>query len=114
MELYHRDIGLPPGFTLPNRVVNLHWTRHAERARLDDRYGNIPHVPVLDLGQCNVIEVGLTGRKVEKVVVRTPFDDYYDLVFVLIPQSGAWIVKTVWYNQANDTHKTLDRSKYVG
>jgi hypothetical protein len=94
-------------------VVNLYWTRHADRARLNDRYGEIPPIPLVDLAQCNTIEVGLTGRKVEKVVVRTPFDTYNDLVLVLIPGPGAWTVKTVWFNQVNDTHKTLDRSKYM-
>lgn len=113
MDLYHADIKLPEGFRLPARVVNLYWTRHAEGARLNDRYGEIPRIPLVDLAQCNVIEVGITGRKVEKVVVRTPFDTFNDLVLVLIPTSGAWTVKTVWFNECNDTHKTLDRSRYV-
>lgn len=113
MELYHADIRLPEGFRLPNRVVNLYWTRHAEAARTNDRYGFIPPIPVLDLGQCNTVEVELDGRRVNKVVVRTPFDTYNDLVLVLIPGVGAWTVKTVWFNRANDTHKTLDRARYV-
>lgn len=113
MELYHADIKLPDGFRLPNRVVNLYWTRHAERARLNDRYGVIPQMPMLDLSQCNTIEVGMEGRSVKKIVVRTPFDTFNDLVLVLIPGPGAWVVKTVWFNQANDSHKTLDRSRYV-
>jgi hypothetical protein len=113
MDLYHADIRLPDGFRLPAAIVNLYWTRHADRARRDDRYGEIPALPVLDLRACNVIEVGITGRKVEKVVVRTPFDTICDLVLVLIPANGAWTVKTVWFNECNDTHKTLDRSRYV-
>lgn len=113
MELYHADIRLPEGFRLPNRVVNLHWTRHADTARLNDRYGEIPRIPLVNLGLCNVVEVGLTGRKVEKVIVRTALDTYNDIVLALIPMAGAWIVKTVWINQANDSHNTLDRSRYV-
>lgn len=113
MELYHADIRLPDGFRLPNQVVNLYWTRHASRARLNDRYGEIPQIPVIDLGQCNVVEVAIEGRKVCKVVVRTPFDTFNDLVLVLIPDRGAWTVKTVWFNRANDSHATLDRSRYV-
>jgi len=113
MNLYHVDIGLPEGFALPARIVNLYWTRHATNARYTDRYGNIPELPVLDLSACNVIEVGLEGKRVRKVVVRTPFDTFNDLVLVLIPDAGAWTVKTVWFNECNDTHKTLDRSRYV-
>lgn len=113
MDLYHTDIRLPDGFRLPNRMVELEWTRHAEGARHNDRYGTIPRVPVVNLGLCRTIEVGLEGRRVRKVVVRTELDDTNDMILVLVPGPGKWTVKTVWINQKNDTHRTLDRSKYV-
>lgn len=113
MELYHADIRLPDGFRLPARLVELYWTHHAREARLNDRYGVIPQVPCLNLAQCRVIEVGLEGRRVRKIVVRTMFNDAYDIVFVLMPGPNKWGVKTVWYNEVNDTHRTLDRSRYV-
>jgi hypothetical protein len=112
MELYHADIRLPHGFRLPNRVVSLKWTNHATSARKDDRYGFIPAPTALNLGECRVIEVGVQGRRVAKVVVRVELDDDNDLVFVLIP-GNVWTVKTVWINERNDSHKTLDRSRYV-
>lgn len=112
MELYHADIKLPDGFALPARRVNLRWSNHADFARTDDRYGVIPKFESLPLQAFEVIEVGVTGRKVEKVVVRGHFNADLDVVFVLIP-GGTWFVKTVWINRRNDTHKTLDRSKYV-
>lgn len=89
------------------------WTRHAEGARLTDRYGEIPKVPIVDLAQCKPIEVEVEGRRVRKVVVRTNLDAMYDLVLVLIPGPNAWTVKTVWLNSVKDLHKTLDRSRYV-
>jgi hypothetical protein len=114
MDLYHADIRLPEGFRLPARIVGLHWTRHAESARLDDRYGRIPKFGHIDLRFKEVIEVGLTGRKVEKVVVRGSLDETFDIVYVLIPNGHApWTVKTVWINEKTDTHSTLDRSRYV-
>lgn len=113
MDLYHADIRLPDGFHLPNRVVELFWTRHAKGAALDDRYGRIPEIPLINLGQVDVIEVGLEGRRVRKVVVRTNLDDYRDIVLVLVPGPNKWTIKTVWANLVNDDHKTLDRSRYV-
>lgn len=113
MDLYHADIRLPDGYRLPNRVVPLFWTNHAHRARQNDRYGFIPEIPVLNLGECRTIEVGMENNRVTKIVVRAELDDENDLVFVLIPGNGQYTVKTVWINQRNDSHKTLDKSKYV-
>jgi hypothetical protein len=114
MELYHADIRLPDGFRLPARLVELNWTRHADAARFNDRYGEIPYLPIVNLALCKVIEVGLEGRRVRKVVVRTSLTDTHDVVLVLIPGPNEWTVKTVWVNERNDSHRTLDRSRYVG
>lgn len=114
MKLYHKDIGLPPGFRLPSRQVELEWSRHAMQAALDDRYGLIDSYPVLDLSYCDTIEVELTGRRVSKLVLRAEWDDDHDIVYVVIPKTPTlYFVKTVWMNHKNDTHKTLDRSRYV-
>jgi len=113
MDLYHAEIRLPDGFRLPARRVGLTWTKHAEGARKNDRYGYIPKMDTVDLTVCRTIEVGITGRRVEKVVVRTSLDDMDDLILVLIPGPRDWVVKTVWINRKNDVHKTLDRSKYM-
>lgn len=116
MELYHADIRLPDGFRLPARVVTLSFTKHARNARTNDRYGYIPPIPVLDLGQCDVVEVGIEAGRVAKVVVRTMLDNERDVVLALIPHQpkpNVWTVKTVWCNLRTDSHKTLDRSRYV-
>jgi hypothetical protein len=114
MDLYHSDIRLPEGFRLPVQTVALDWTRHARQAAINDRYGTIPFWDTLDLGETEVIEVGLTGRKVEKVVLRTRLDNHYDVIYVLIPNgSRPWTVKTVWLNSRRDLHRTLDRSRYI-
>lgn len=113
MDLYHADIRLPVGFRLPARLVELSWTRHADNARASDRYGEIPRIPVVNLGECRTVEVGLEGRRVRKVVVRTTLDAFNDLILVLVPGPAAWTVKTVWINEKNDSHKTLNRSRYM-
>lgn len=116
MELYHRDIRLPDGFRLPNRIITLSHTAHARRARQDDRYGYIPPIPVIDLGQFQTIEVGVESGRVAKVVVRGSLDDERDIILVLIPHQpkpNVWTVKTLWCNLKNDVHKTLDHTRYV-
>lgn len=114
MKLYHADIRLPEGFVLPARTIKLEWTRHALRALTTDRYGLIPKFDHVDLTTKSVVEVGLEGRLVRKVVIRGDLDGVHDIVYVLIPQGlNPWVVKTVWINERNDSHKTLDRSKYV-
>jgi hypothetical protein len=116
MELYHRDIRLPDGFTLPARLIMLKYTAHALRAMGNDRYGQIAHIPIINLGKFEPVEVGVENGLVQKVVVRGEYNDTLDVVFVLIPHQptrDTWTVKTVWLNEANDSHKTLDRSKYV-
>ena len=112
MDLYHADIRLPAGFSLPRERVTLRWTNHADTARTDDRYGIIPKFETLPLASFKVIEVGITGRKVEKVVIRGHYTREVDVIFVLIP-GRVWTVKTVWQNLRTDLHKTLDRSRYV-
>jgi len=114
MGLYHFEIGLPKGFRLPDYVVALVWTRHAQQASRNDRYRDIPQWKALNLASCETIEVEVTNKRVDKVVVRTSLDSTNDVVYVLIPKgSQPWVVKTVWINRQSDTHKTLDRSKYV-
>lgn len=112
--LFHKDIRLPKNWRLPNVQVDLAWTQHAYRAAADDRYGLIEPYPVLDLSYCETIEVELDGCKVLKLVLRAQWDDDHDVVYVVIPNgSKPWTVKTVWMNERNDTHRTLDRSRYV-
>lgn len=111
MRLYHADIGLPAGFRAPQDRVRLEWTRHADAERTD-RYGDIPRVATLPLSMFKVVEVGVEGNRVAKLVVRGHLDKSRDAVFVLIP-GKTYRVKTVWINLRSDSHSTLDRSRYV-
>lgn len=114
MDLYHVDIKLPTGFVKPTGRVALNWTRHAEQARENDRYGRIPAFRTATLNNLQVIEVGVEGSRVVKILFRGYFSGNFDMCMVLIPNGERpWTVKTVWLNDRTDTHKTLDRSKYV-
>lgn len=116
MDLYHRDAyGFPAGFECPTARVDLVWTRHADRARQDDRYGLIPRFANIPLSMFECIEIGVERSRVVKYVMRGHYKDNRDVIFVLIPTPDGkpWVVKTVWQNLRSDVHKTLDKSKYM-
>ncbi len=110
--LYHKDIRLPENFIAPTQRVTLAWTLHAERARQNDRYGVIPKFNTIPLAAFEVIEVEVINDRVSKLVVRGHYNADLDIVFVVIP-NGTYVVKTVWFQERNDLHRTLDRSRYV-
>lgn len=115
---YHRDIGIPSNITVPQREVACDYTGHADRARYNDRYGTIPKLEKLDLRECDVVEVSVAEGRVSKLVVRTPHptDARNDIVMVLRPgesKKHPWAVVTNWINSRNDTHRSLDRTKYA-
>lgn len=112
MDLYHVDIRLPEGMKRFTGRAPLAWSRHADRARRDDRYGEIPKYRTITFDNLDVIEIGMEGDKLVKVLFRGHFSETLDLCIVVMP-GLPWLVKTVWLNEKNDTHKTLDRSKYV-
>lgn len=112
--LWHSSIRLPAGFVAPTQRVELSWTRHADSERTKDRYAEIPKFKGLSLKRFSVIEVGTIGGRVSKIVFRGRLDDTNDVVIVLIPNgTRPWTCKTVWINKHNDSHKTLDSSKYM-
>jgi hypothetical protein len=112
--LYHSEIRLPRGFVAPTGRVELSWTRHADSERTKDRYAEIPKFKGLSLKRFSVVEVGMVGGTVSKIVFRGRLDDINDVVIVLIPNGNRpWTVKTAWINRKTDAHKTLDRSRYV-
>jgi hypothetical protein len=126
MNLYHREIGLPAGFSFwQDTVWNLEYTRHALQAILTDRYGAPKRMPkTIAFPLSEVVEVAVEGGRVSKVVVRvTGSRDFVgprpdmDLCLVLIrgedDDNNVLWVKTCWFNERADTHKTLDASKYT-
>lgn len=113
--LWHSSIRLPAGFVAPQQRVELSWTRHADSERTKDRYAEIPRFKGLTLKRFAVVEVGTVNGQVSKIVFRGKLDDTNDVVIVLIPNGNKpWTVKTCWINKASDTHRTLDKSKYIG
>lgn len=112
MALYHRDVYLPPTLKLPNGAFCLYYSKHAEDEAKRDRYGPIPLPAYISTNNADVIEVETNNYEVVKVVYRQRLDEKRDICLaVLIGRK--WTVKTVWINERNDTHKTLQVHKYA-
>ena len=113
-RLYHEDIGFPTNASLPpgfSPVIRLRYGGHARQEAMIDRYGDLKLPDVIDIRKGDLFEVGVTGNTVTKMAVRMPYDDRIDLIIVFKPRDG--FVKTVWANEKNDKHRTLNRSRYI-
>lgn len=110
-RLYHFELGIPKAAQLRFGKMPLNYSGHAQRASQNDRYGTIELPKYLDTNTAQVIEVEMRGRETLKIVYRVKYNEILDLVLVVIPDRG--FVKTVWLNQRNDLHKTLDASRYT-
>lgn len=112
---YHKDIGFPPVVDeLVGRHFGFTFSAHALHACLNDRYGKFTPPADLAIRRENIVEVSIFNREIQKVVVRLPHDENFDLVIVFIPRShDVGFVKTCWLNHKKDNHGTLDKSKYT-
>lgn len=108
-KLFHFEIGFPKGLNTKLGVLKLTYTKHALRAANNDRYGYINLPDAINTNNAKAIEVEITGHHVTKIVYRIDYNEKHDLVLVV---GEACRVYTVWLNEKNDTHKTLDRTKY--
>ena len=115
-RLYHYTIGLPANYRHPMAVVRVEWTKHAERAAANDRYGKIHLVKSVDLRNFHTVEVEKDERGVvTKILVRGPFDNEHDVCYALVPRAGMpWVIKTTWLNHLSDTHRLVkSRDRYT-
>lgn len=115
--LYNRGAyGLPAGAAevFAWARAELHYSVHAYAESHADRYG-VPALPgSIEVVADDVVEVQVEGGQPVKGIVRFPYDDKLDLVFVLkvLNRPGEFFVKTVWFNQASDKHRSLRLAPY--
>lgn len=114
---FHKDLGLPSHLAFHwAGEFNLTYSQHALRAANSDRYGLIPLYRKMEFRADDVVEVTVENGRPVKAVLRVPLPDYnaLDLVLVLLfPEyGGKCFVKTVWFNERTDAHKTLRTDKY--
>lgn len=114
-KLYHRDLGFPITFKYPSIEAELEWGKHALEQAMADRYGIIDTIGKLHTDDYIPIEIEYdTDRSVVVKMVLRSKQAYHgsNACIVVMPRKLSWFVKTVWYNRVDDTHKTLDASKY--
>lgn len=89
--------------------VLLNYSAHA-RIRAEER--GLPMPPEIRVVKGMIVEAEIDGLQLSKVITRVPgLVVGVDVVFVLIPErrtSGIWFVKSIYANDVNDLHATLD------
>jgi hypothetical protein len=119
---YHAAIYVPENLRriVDSLSLRLRWTQHALAAVQSDKYGT--YLPAKGLPaycvarQWELFEVVEEAGRVVKFAVRTPYTDAAHLCIVVGLRNeakGVGAVVTCWFNQNNDTHRSLDRAKYV-
>ena len=109
-NLYHKDIYLPPGvLALTDREITFRVTEHARRAAREDRYGFIAIPASITFEGADVIEAEFEAGQLQKLVVRKPYDNRRDAIFVFNVDGT---LKTVWANLKSDCHASLKKELY--
>ena len=116
--LYNRKAyGLPAGAAeaFVGARVELHYAAHAYEESKADLNGVAALPGSIEIIADDVVEVQIERGHPAKAIVRFPYDDVLDLVFVLKPISpaGHFFVKTVWFNRADDKHRSLRLAPYA-
>jgi len=115
MAHYHREVYWPfPAGTLPAGRKEMIYTTHAKTRAFE--YGKaLPKY--INLTDAYIFEAEVIGKnpgRLEKIVFRVRYNDKYDIVVAtaMLPNKSKMIARTVWFNEHNDQHSTLDTRKY--
>jgi hypothetical protein len=114
--IYHKDIGFPASLVIPEVLLDLRYTRHAEERKNRDDYKLLVVPTVIRITKQNIVEaVTEDNATLKKATIRVEFDRTRDIVLVLEPLFNVTKAKVVtfWLNNKRDTHQTLDKRKYT-
>lgn len=112
--LFHKDVFIPEHARRPLHEGALRYGSHATHVTTSGGGHEDIELPKrFAASDATLIEVELDAKtgEVLKQVWRQRMNDEWDLCF---PMLAGGFVKTVWLNHRSDTHKTLDKSKFVG
>jgi hypothetical protein len=115
-RLFHKDVYAPAVLFRSPGYMRLRYSRHALDAARDDRYCDLtPYLTMyMDFDTAEIVEVELDEEgQISKRVARFQVEDDLVLVVAVVPDGGDGFVRTVWANEMDDIHSTLDRSKFV-
>ena len=113
--LYHNELALPYNLNKSFGEYKLRISGHAVNAT-EDKNVRFVYPSFVRVHYKNVIEAETNEKgEIVKILIRIPYKykSGYDLCIVIIPQGKQAQVKTAWLNKTDDTHKTLDMTKYL-
>lgn len=112
MFIYHKTLGFPRTLRLEeNYSLNVVLSSHAQQACFSDRYGNIKVNANVSFGRKDIVEVESSNNKIPtKFLVRIKYNDNHDINIAIQLDNNT--IKTVWLNEKNDKHTTLNRNNY--
>lgn len=114
---YHVTKGFPEDViklldkaTKNSYIMKLQYTRHAlDQAVLYGCYKNLPDK--IDWGKCYIFEVAVVKGILDKVVLRTSFNNTHDIILAVNAANPR--VRTLWINEKNDgRNQRIDLSLY--
>lgn len=115
--LYHREVYWPD--KIQNQIdgalnsgLPFEFDPHAIGKKYE-RNISIEGITVDKLKKGYCFEAEVRKNKVVKFVIRYNYGNAYDLATVWMPRADCLYCKTIWLNKNDDTHLTLDESKYV-
>lgn len=114
-KLYHCEKGFPKGIETQFRTgkflfFDKDFTNHAKKAAKEDKYGEIVLPKAQDFTNLLPFEITVENGQIIKSCYRVPYNESYDLSMSISRPNNEII--TVWLNDKNDTHNTLDLSNY--
>ncbi len=110
---YHPKIGLPRNLNLPQGVFPLTYSRPAvERAQ--EKAIWLHRLPAfLDTRQAKLVDVETTDGVLTAAAYRQFWTQKTDLILVVQPEEGPWLVRSVFINHKDDQHEQLDGGRYT-
>lgn len=112
MPLYHYKLGIPRNLVTKFGLINLNYGLHALERAYEKAGKNFPVPKKLNTDTASVIEVETNPNgELIKVLYRIRYNAREDLCIVIIPWT--WKVKTVWLNDVDDKHYTLNERPYT-
>jgi len=108
--LFHSSLPNFPRLIIPDKKIKLDYSsRHVDTRAWEKNIRNLPESVNFRDAEIFEIETDNTGKLV-KVCIRIAYNNNYDLCMPILVDG--FIVKTVWLNSKNDSHVTLDITKY--
>jgi hypothetical protein len=110
LQVFHKDLGIPPVLLRDTPRKVLRYSRHALKAAQDEGLASTS-LPSRLPENVTIIEVEADSLTPTKWVYRFPLTGTARDLVLVVTVDG--FVKTLWTNDVNDSHRTLDTSKYA-